>query len=214
MARDNTSCIIKEELITTFYPTSKKHWRQWLQKNHKSKMAVWIECYRKSASMPTVVWSDAVDEALCFGWIDSTRKSVDKDKFIQYFCRRKPNSGWSKINKEKVQRLIDEGRMSRAGLKCIEEAKQNGSWAKLDRIENLEVPEEMKAVFKKDAKAKAYFTTLSKSMKKIILHWVTLAKRPETRLKRISEFATLARQNQLPVQFRPVTRPVVRTSDK
>ncbi|MGC3944359.1 MAG: YdeI/OmpD-associated family protein [Chryseolinea sp.] len=193
---------INTEAITTFYPTSKKHWRQWLQKNHRDKGAVWMECYKKSASMPTVVWSDAVDEALCFGWIDSTRKSVDKDKFIQYFCKRKPGSGWSRINKEKVERLISEGRMTAAGLQCIEDAKKNGSWTTLDRIEKLELPAELKAAFKKDPKAKAYYTSLSKSVRKIILHWITLARRPETRHKRIVEFTTSANEGVLPKQFR------------
>ncbi|MEJ1238316.1 YdeI/OmpD-associated family protein [Chryseolinea sp. T2] len=202
MSREKTTDGNKEESIATFYPTSNKQWRQWLQKNHDSKTAVWIECYKKNANMPTVVWSDAVDEALCFGWIDSTRKSVGNDKFIQYFCRRKRNSGWSKINKDKVQRLIEEGRMSHAGLRCIEQAKQDGSWAALDGIENLEIPSELNAVLRKNAKAKAYFTALSKSKKKMILHWITLAKRPETRQKRADEFVVLARENQLPPQFR------------
>jgi len=201
MPKDKAANVIEPETIDTFYPTSAKHWRQWLERNHLKKAAVWLECYKKSASIPTVVWSDAVDEALCFGWIDSKRKSVGNDRFIQYFCKRKPGSGWSKINKEKVERLISEGRMTSAGLRCIEEAKKSGSWTALDRVEELKIPTELMTVFKADRKVKSYYTGLSKSVMKMILAWISLAKRSETRLKRAREFADQARKNTLPKQF-------------
>jgi uncharacterized protein YdeI (YjbR/CyaY-like superfamily) len=112
------------EETKTFCPTSQQDWRCWLQENHNVKQSVWLLYFKKKCNRPTVTYNDAVDEALCFGWIDSTRKSVDTDTFIQFFCRRKPNSVWSKINKAKVLRLIEDGLMTKAGLESIEIAKQ------------------------------------------------------------------------------------------
>ncbi|MRX40022.1 hypothetical protein GJU43_12115 [Flavobacterium sp. LC2016-23] len=184
--------------IETFYPTCKQDWREWLKENHDVKHYVWLVCYKKQANVPTISWSDAVDEALCFGWIDSTRKSIDSDKFIQFFTRRKPNSNWSKINKEKIERLIREGLMFQAGLESVERAKQNGSWIILDTVEELFIPEDLEIAFEANPGAKEYFLSLSKSVKKMILYWVVSAKRPETRQKRINEVAVLAAQNLKP----------------
>ncbi|MDX6189197.1 YdeI/OmpD-associated family protein [Flavobacterium sp. Fl-318] len=188
--------------IETFYPTSSQDWRAWLIENHNVKQSIWLVCYKKQANVPTITWSDAVDEALCFGWIDSTRKSVDSDKFIQFFTRRKPSSNWSKINKAKIERLVAEGLMTEAGLESVERAKQNGSWTILDQVEELHVPEDLLAAFEVNAGAKEYFTSLSKSVKKMLLYWVVSAKRPETRQNRINEIAVLAAQNLKPKQFR------------
>lgn len=184
--------------VETFYPTSKQDWRAWLTENHTLKQSIWVICYKKQANVPTISWSDAVDEALCFGWIDSTRRSIDSDKFIQFFTRRKPNSNWSKINKEKIERLIREGLMFQAGLESVERAKQNGSWNILDTVEELFIPEDLEIAFEANPGAKAYFLSLSKSVKKMILYWVVSAKRPETRQNRINEVAVLAAQNLKP----------------
>jgi uncharacterized protein YdeI (YjbR/CyaY-like superfamily) len=118
---------MQEKDIETFYPTSQQAWRMWLQENHRSKQSVWLVCYKKKANIPTVMWSDAVDEAICFGWIDSKRITIDDDKFMQFFTKRKPNGTWSKVNKEKIKQLTDKGLMTEAGFECIEKAKQNGS---------------------------------------------------------------------------------------
>ncbi|PWB22786.1 YdeI/OmpD-associated family protein [Flavobacterium sp. HTF] len=187
--------------IETFYPKSKQDWRKWLKINHQKKQSIWLICYKKQANIPTITWSEAVDEALCFGWIDSTRKSLDSEKFIQYFTKRKPGSNWSKINKDKIERLISENLMSEAGLKSVEIAKQNGSWTILDQVEELFIPEDLEAAFEANPGSKDYFMSLSKSVKKIILHWVTFAKRPETRQNRINETAVLAAQKLKPKQF-------------
>ncbi|RUT68725.1 hypothetical protein D0817_19105 [Flavobacterium cupreum] len=186
------------EDIETFYPTSKQDWREWLIENHTVKQSIWLVCYKKKVNVPTISWSDAVDEALCFGWIDSTRKSIDADKFIQFFTRRKPNSNWSKINKEKIERLVSEGLMFQAGLESVERAKQNGSWTILDTVEELFIPEDLEIAFEANPGAKDYFLGLSKSVKKMILYWVVSAKRPETRQNRIHEVAVLASQNLKP----------------
>jgi uncharacterized protein YdeI (YjbR/CyaY-like superfamily) len=185
-----------------FYPSSRQAWRQWLQQNHQSKAFVWLLQYKKKTGMPTLSWSEAVDEALCFGWIDSTRKTVDEERFIQFFCRRKPASVWSKINKAKVERLIAEGRMTAAGYQSIETARQNGSWTILDEVEELTIPAELEAAFQARPGAKDYFLSLSRSARKAMLQWLVVAKRPGTRQKRIAEIATLAAQKLKPVQFR------------
>lgn len=187
--------------IETFYPASRKHWRQWLQKNHNKKQAVWFIGYKKKANTPTLSWSDAVDEALCFGWIDSIRKTVDHEKFMQYFSRRKPTSAWSKINKEKVKRLIDEGLMVQAGLDVIEVARKNGTWKILDTVEELKIPADLNKAFKAQPHAKKFFLSLSKSQRKMMLQWIAFAKRDETRLKRINELVTSAAKNVKPKQF-------------
>lgn len=151
--------------------------------------------------MPTVTWSEAVDEALCFGWIDRTRNSLDNEAFMRFFCKRKPNSVWSKINKGKVQRLIDEGLITQAGCESIETAKQNGSWTILDDVEELKIPKDLEKEFKTKKGSKDFFLSLSKSVRKSILQWLVLAKRPETRQKRIYEIAELAAQKLKPKQF-------------
>jgi len=187
--------------IETFCPASQQEWRQWLIENHRSKQCVWLIYYKKKANVATLTWSEAVDQALCFGWIDSVRKSGDHDTFIQFFSKRKVNSVWSKINKGKVIGLIDNGLMTRAGLDSIEIAKQNGSWTILDDVEELHVPEDLARAFSKRPGSEAYFLSLSRSARKAILQWLVTAKRSETRAKRIAEIAALAAQKLKPKQF-------------
>ncbi len=192
---------MNETEIKSFYPTSRKEWRNWLQKNHINEPAVWLICYKMKAAIPTISWREAVEEALCFGWVDSKRKPIDNEKFMQFFSKRKASSTWSKVNKEKVKQLIDNGTMTDAGLACIEIAKKNGSWTILDDVEELLIPADLAAAFEKHEGSKDYFISLSKSVKKMILQWLVLAKRPETRAKRINEVAELAGQKLRPTQF-------------
>ncbi|NOT77156.1 MAG: hypothetical protein HOP08_19705 [Cyclobacteriaceae bacterium] len=191
---------MKEE-IESFCPSTRQQWRKWLQKNHNKKQSVWLIQYKKSSGISTISWSDAVDEALCYGWVDSKRKTIDKDKFMQFFSQRKKNSTWSKINKEKIIRLTKAELMSPAGLATIETAIQNGSWTILDKVEELMIPKDLEKEFKAHPGSKVFFKSLSKSLRKMILQWIELAKRPETRQKRIIEIATLAAQKQKPKQF-------------
>lgn len=172
-----------------FYPKTPKEWRSWLQKNHAKKDAVWVIFYKKSSGKPTLTWSDAVDEALCFGWIDSTKKTLDHEASIQFFSKRKAKGTWSKINKAKIIRLTEEGLMMPAGLACIERAKENGSWTILDTVEELSIPEDLEKAFKSRPGSKAFFMSLSKSVRKMMLHWIVMAKREETREKRLTEIA-------------------------
>lgn len=184
-----------------FYPTSRQEWRQWLQENHQSAQSVWLVQYKKKSNKSSISWSDAVDEALCFGWIDSTRKTLDEERYVQFFGKRKPNGTWSKINKEKIKLLIKDGLMTKSGLDSIEKAKQNGSWTILDDVEELTIPQDLDRALQNHKEAKDFFMGLSKSVKKIMLQWIALAKRPETRQNRINEIAERAAQKQKPKQF-------------
>lgn len=192
---------MKNKEIETFCPTNRQEWRQWLEENHLSKQSVWLVQHKKKTGIATISWSDAVDEALCFGWIDSVRKTLDHETFIQFFSKRKPNGTWSKINKEKIKQLIDEGLMTTAGLECIERAKQNGSWTILDEVEELIIPEDLEKEFETQPSSKDFFLSLSKSVRKAILQWLVLAKQQETRQKRIAEIVELAAQKRKPKQF-------------
>jgi uncharacterized protein YdeI (YjbR/CyaY-like superfamily) len=184
-----------------FYPTSLAEWRKWLAKNHLSQQSVWLVFHSKSSKKPSVTWSEAVDVALCFGWIDSKKIKIDHETSHQFFSKRKPNSTWSKINKEKVRHLTESGQMTQAGYESIETAKQNGSWTILDEVEELIIPNDLEKSFRKHKGSKEYFLSLSKSARKIMLSWIVLAKRPETRQKRIDEIAERAGQQQKPKQF-------------
>lgn len=187
--------------IEEFCPSDKNDWRQWLSLNHKDKDAVWVIFYKKKSPNHNMNWSESVDEALCFGWIDSTKKTIDNEKFKQYFSKRKPKSNWSRVNKNKVKMLIDINKMEEAGYKSIEVAKDNGSWTFLDSVEALEAPEDLLLALKKDPVAFDFYDQLSDSKKKILLYWIISAKREDTRRKRILEIVENARQEMIPKQF-------------
>lgn len=188
--------------IETYSPQSQTDWRQWLEKNHQSKQSVWLVFYTKKSNVPSLSWSEAVDEALCFGWIDSTRKKINDISFMQFFSKRKPKSNWSKINKEKVQRLIGNKRMTKAGYESVEIAKQNGYWTILDEIEEVIIPNDLEIAFEKHNGSKDYFLGLSKSTRKIILSWIILVRKQETRQKRIEEVVESAALNLKPKHLR------------
>jgi uncharacterized protein YdeI (YjbR/CyaY-like superfamily) len=190
-----------EQTIKTFYPKNNEHWHNWLDRNH-TETSIWVIYYKQKSKIPTIKYSDAVDIALCFGWIDSKLKPIDNEKFMQFFSKRKVNSVWSKVNKLKVERLINEGKMTKAGFDSIDIAKQNGSWTILDEAEALIIPIDLEYEFSKQPNAKTYFLKLSRSDKRNILQWLVLAKRQETRQKRITEIVELANKNQKPKQFR------------
>jgi uncharacterized protein YdeI (YjbR/CyaY-like superfamily) len=191
-----------ENELEMIYADSRQAWRQWLKANHTIKQSIWLVYYKKKANKSTVSYSEAVDEALCFGWIDSKAKPIDDEKYMQFFSPRKKNSIWSRINKEKVERLIKEGLIPKAGYESIDIAKQNGSWTILDEAEALIIPQDLNDEFQKSPKALDYFLGLSRSDKRNILQWLVLAKRPETRQKRIDEIVSLAKLKQKPKQFR------------
>jgi uncharacterized protein YdeI (YjbR/CyaY-like superfamily) len=187
--------------LETFCPKNRQEWRNWFQSNYNSKQSVWLIYFKKKSSIASLTYNDAVEEALCFGWIDSTRKTLDDQSFTQFFCKRKPKSVWSKVNKGKIKQLIEQGLMTQAGLDSIETAMQNGSWTILDDVEELLIPQQLEAAFVANEGSKEYFLSLSKSVRKAILQWLVLAKRPETIQKRVNEIALLASQKQKPKQF-------------
>jgi len=185
-----------------FCPCDKKEWRKWLKLNHNKKKGVWLIFYKKKSPNFNLSWSESVDEALCFGWIDSTKRTLDSTKYKQYFSKRKAKSNWSKINKDKVKTLIDQGFMEEEGYKSIQIAKENGSWTILDEVEALVIPEDLKAEFANYKGSMEYFDSLCKSVKKILLYWIVSAKRKETRRNRILEIVENASKNLTPKQFR------------
>lgn len=188
--------------IKSICPANQQEWRQWLEQNHLIEDAVWLIVFKKSSKTPTISWSDAVDEALCFGWIDSVKKSIDSERYMQYYGKRKANSIWSKINKDKVAHLSEQDLIFPAGLEIIEKAKQNGNWVLLDDVEKLIIPNELEEAFKLYPSSKAFFLSLSKSVRKGLLTWIAMAKRVETREKRVKEVAARAGEELLPKTFR------------
>jgi uncharacterized protein YdeI (YjbR/CyaY-like superfamily) len=191
-----------EKEIETFYANSIEAWRSWLLEHHASRQSIWLIYYKKQVGKPTLSWSEAVDEALCFGWIDSTKVTIDSESFRQFFCPRKAKSGWSKVNKIKVEQLIAAGRMTQAGLDSIAIARENGSWTRMDAAEEMIVPDDLEAAFKLHPGSKDFFLSLSKSARKSLLYWLVLARRADTRARRIAELTELAAQQQKPKQFR------------
>lgn len=179
----------------TYYAKNRKDWRNWLLKNHDKEFSVWLIIYRKESKIPSVYYPEAVDEALCFGWIDSLPNKRDDKSYYQFFSRRKPKSNWSKVNKQKVENLLKEGLIHPAGLAVIELAKQNGNWVALDEVEQIIIPDDLEKGFKKNKVALKNWDNFSLSSKRGILEWIFNAKRPETREKRIKETIELAEKN-------------------
>lgn len=189
------------KIVEQIQPKNRKEWRQWLVKNHLTQESVWLIAYKVSSKKSSVTWSETVEEALCFGWIDSIRRPIDHESYMQYYTKRKAKSIWSKINKNKVDQLIKDGLMTAAGMRSIEIAKKNGSWNSLDEVEELVVPSDLQSALDSMPVAAQFFEGLSKSAKKVLLHWITFAKRAETRQKRIDELVSCAAEKKKPKQF-------------
>lgn len=181
--------------IKTFHAKTRTEWRKWLEKSHQSEKSVWLIIYKKESETPSVYYPEAVDEALCFGWIDSKPNKRDEHSYYQFFAKRNPKSNWSKVNKEKVAKLLEQGLMHRSGLEMIEIAKQNGTWTALDEVENITIPDDLKKLFSKNKTAFENWENFPRSSKRGILEWIMNAKKPETRQKRIEETVSLAEKN-------------------
>lgn len=188
--------------IKTFYAKNGKAWRRWLEKNHVAEKSVWLIIYKKQSKMPSVYYDEAVDEALCFGWIDSKPNKRDDESYYQFFSKRNAKSNWSKVNKAKVDKLLAEGRIAEPGLAAISLAKQNGTWIALDEIEEMIIPPDIDTAFNANPIARSNFEAFPKSVKKGILEWIINAKQPETKQKRINETVNLAAENIRANQFR------------
>jgi uncharacterized protein YdeI (YjbR/CyaY-like superfamily) len=171
-------------------------WRAWLEANHATARGAWLVTWRPRSGRQGLDYGEAVEEALCFGWVDSTAGTVDDERGKLYFAPRKTRSSWSASNKVRVERLIAEGRMKPAGLAAIARAKANGSWETLDAVERLEVPDDLAAALDSRPPAAINFSAFSPSARKMMLSWVALARRPETRAARITMIAEAAARNE------------------
>lgn len=178
-----------------FEATSIEDWRSWLDQNADSASLVYLVLYSKKSGIPSITYVEAVEHALCYGWIDSKKMKRDENSVFQTFTKRKPNSGWAKSNKERVARLTEQGFMRPQGQAMIDLAKKNGSWDKLTDVENEIWAPDLTKAFNKNKKAKANFEAFAPSARKMILQWIYAAKRPETREKRILEAVEKAEEN-------------------
>jgi uncharacterized protein YdeI (YjbR/CyaY-like superfamily) len=189
--------------VKTFYAKDRKSWRAWLSKHHEKEKSVWLIIYKKGAPKKSINYTEAVEEALCYGWIDSKPNKRDEESFYQFFAKRNPSSNWSKINKDRVKKLIDQGLMTPSGMAVIEQAKANGKWAALDDIENLLIPDDLESMLNANQEAAVHFEAFPRSVKRGILEWILNAKTPATRNKRIQETVTLAADNLRANQYKP-----------
>lgn len=178
-----------------FHPLERADWREWLTQNHAQASGVWFIYYKKTANKPRVTYDEAVEEALCFGWIDSLPRKLDNERSKLLFTPRKPKSVWSKLNKTRIEKLIEEDLMTEAGLKKIEMAKADGSWNALEKSDNLEIESDLQKALGKNKTAEKNFQKFSPSTRKAILQWLNLAKRKETRHARIKKVVSMAEKN-------------------
>ena len=181
---------------TTELPTlpfeSKKKWADWLAKQHETSSGVWLKLAKKDSGISSITYEEALDVALCYGWIDGQKKGFDDKYWLQKFTPRGKKSIWSKINTEKAERLIASGEMKPAGLKAVEAARQDGRWeAAYASQKNISVPDDFQAALDKNKKAKAFFGTLKSVNRYAILFRIQTAKKAETRAKRIQQFVEM-----------------------
>jgi uncharacterized protein YdeI (YjbR/CyaY-like superfamily) len=186
---------MKEPPDNAIHPTTRAEWRAWLEQNHTRTQGIWLISYKTATGKPRVTYDEAVEEALCFGWIDSKANTLDDERSMQWYSPRKPRTGWSGLNKERVERLIAAGLMAAAGQSKIEAARQDGSWNALDAVEALIIPPDLDAALAAYPAARLYFDAFPRSAKRAILAWIAAAKTPGTRAKRIAETARLAEDN-------------------
>lgn len=184
------------------HPKTRAQWRAWLQQNHERVEGVWLVTYKKATGKLRLDYAEAVEEALCFGWVDSKPGKLDAERSVLWFAPRKSGSRWSGPNKERVERMTAAGLMAPAGLAKVEAAKRDGTWSALDAVEALEVPPDLARALAQRAPAGENFGAFPRSVKRSILEWIVAAKRAETRAKRVEETARLAAENKRANQWR------------
>lgn len=175
--------------------TSREQWRSWLATHHKQLESIWLVTYKKHTGDRYLPYNSIVEEALCFGWIDSLPRKLDADRTMLLLSPRRAQSPWSKLNKERVAQMMEQGFMTPAGLAKIERAKVDGSWTFLDEVEALIIPNDLATVLAQSPQATKYFEAFSPSAQKRILQWIKRAKRTATRQTRIAKTVELAAQN-------------------
>lgn len=194
---------LPSKTYSEFYAPSRAAWREWLQQHHAEETSIWLVIYKKGKGVPTLTYAEAVEEALCFGWIDSKPNKRDDKSYRLFFAVRKPGSVWSKINKKRISALEAAGKLEPAGKAKIDAARADGSWGALDTIEELIQPEDLTAALTKNKTAARYFEAFPPGVKKGIYQWIISAKRPETRLGRVRETVDLAARNLRANQWSP-----------
>ena len=192
------------------YAADRAAWRQWLATHHATSPGIWLVFDKKSSRADRLAYGDAVEEALCYGWIDSTVRTLDDARYVQLMAPRKPKSTWSRTNKVRVERLIELGLLAEPGLASIERAKANGSWTSLDVVEALVVPTDLARALRALPGAARNFAEFSPSARKGYLHWISQAVRPETRAHRVAHVAQFAASNQKSRHFAPAAVPAKR----
>ena len=185
----------KMDEIDLFCAPDRATWRKWLFENHEKSQGIWLVSYKKETGKPRVSYDEGVEEALCFGWIDSVQRKIDDESAKLYYAPRKLKSNWSALNKTRVEHLIKGGLMQPAGLAKIEHAKQHGFWDALNDVSEAIVPDDLALAFEENLPSRVNWDNFSKSSRKGILEWILNAKTAETRAKRIFETATLAAKN-------------------
>ncbi len=181
--------------VNSIHPETRADWRAWLAENHGRTTGVWLITFKKGSGRALITYDDAVEEALCFGWVDSKSNKLDAERSMLWMAPRKPGTGWSKLNKERIARLEAAGLLAPAGAAKVETARQDGSWNALDEVEALVVPPDLTAALAENAQAAGYFDAFPRSVKRAILEWIASARKPETRAKRIEETVRLAADN-------------------
>ena len=167
------------------------HLYEWLKANHVNESELWVKIFKKHTGVQSVSWNDVVIEALCWGWIDGVKKSLDAESYLQRITPRTSRSAWSKRNTEHVERLIGEGRMQEAGLVHVRAAKADGRWDDAYVVSEMEVPDDFIAALDDQPKAKQFFNTLNKSSRYVIAHGLTSAKKSDTRARRFSKYMAM-----------------------
>jgi len=178
--------------------TSANDLAEWLKTNHNRESELWVKIFKKQTGIPSVTWNDVVVEALCWGWIDGVKKSIDDQAYLQRITPRTARSNWSKRNREHVERLIDEGRMEEAGLAHVRAAKADGRWENAYTASEMEVPEDFLAALNDDPTAKQFYETLTKSSRYVIAHGLLSAKKAETRERRFAKFLGMLANEEKP----------------
>ncbi|MHA7631959.1 YdeI/OmpD-associated family protein [Corallococcus sp. M7] len=187
----------KQELPVVPF-ASEKAWEKWLEKHHADSPGVWVKLAKFESGIPSVTYAQALEVALCYGWIDGQKDSFDSEYWLQRFTPRKPRSKWSKINCGKVEALVASGRMKPAGLREVESARADGRWeAAYAGAKTIEVPEDLKLALEKNPKAKAFFATLKSANRYAILFRLHDAKKPETRARRLEKFVAMLEAGEL-----------------
>lgn len=185
------------KLTEKLYVTNRDDWRAWLGKHHATKKEVWLIYYKKHTGKHRIPYDDAVEEALCFGWIDSIVKKIDDEKFARKFTPRKGKSRWSELNKKRARKMMKAGKMREAGIAKIREAKKSGEWFKTAPArKELIIPSYIKEALAANKKALDFFNSLANSYKRNLVGWITSGKREETRKRRLTEAIRLLEKNE------------------